>query len=212
MIEIAAGQQEGEQHQGSVEIGVFGVVNRFRHRHRERQHDADADRHIHVGVARPQGAQSGLEERLPRIGSGRQGNQRRQPVEEIALLRDHVADIAGPHRDRQHHDVHRGKGGDAETAQQKARLLGLHRFGADRLERIGLVAELCQAVDETGRVERALLPFQRHAAVGQVDTRQRHIRKRGKTALDLRHATGAIDALDRQIDMRQPRSEMPDIM
>ena len=133
-------------------------------------------------------------------------------MEEIALLRDHVADIAGPHRDRQHHDVHRGKGGDAETAQQVARLLGLVSLGADRLERIGLVAELGQPVDETGRVERALLPFQRHAAVGQVDARQCHVRKRGKPALDLRHAAGAIDALHRQIDMRQPRFKMPDVM
>ena len=103
----------------------------------------------------------------------------------------------------------------AATPRQRSRKLACSvsiGFGADRLERIGLVAELGQPVDETGRVERALLPFQRHAAVGQVDARQRHVRKRGKPALDLRHAAGATDALDRQIDMRQPGSEMPDIM
>ncbi len=91
LIEIAAGQQEGEQHQRSVEIGVLGVVDRLGHRHRERQHDADRDRHVHVGVARPQGAPCRPEERLPGIGRRGQGNQRRQPVEEITLLRDHVA-------------------------------------------------------------------------------------------------------------------------
>ena len=56
LIEIAAGQQEGEQHQRGVEIGMFGVVNRLRHRHRERQHDADRDRHIHVGACAPASA------------------------------------------------------------------------------------------------------------------------------------------------------------
>ena len=82
------------------------------------------------------------------------------------------------------------------------------RFRADRLERIGLVAELGEPVDEAGRVERALLPFQRHAAVGQIDARQRDVGDRRQSALDLGHAAGAADALDRKIDMRQPRTEV----
>ena len=191
---------------------MFGVVNGFDHRHRERQYNADADGNVHVGAACPQRAVGGSEKWLSRIGRRRQRNQGGQPVEEIALLRDHVGHISGPYGDRHHHHVHRGKGGDAEAAQQKTRLLRLQRFGANRLERIGLVTKLRQPVDKTRRVERALLPFQRHPTIGQINPRQRHVRKPGKAALDLGHAAGATNALDRQIDMRQSRTEVPDIV
>ena len=103
----------------------------------------------------------------------------------------------------------------AATPRQRNRKLACSvsiDFGADRLERIGLVTELGQPVDEARGIELALLPFQRHAAVGQVDARQRDVRKRRKPALDLRHAARAIDALDRKIDMRQSRTQILHVM
>jgi hypothetical protein len=133
-------------------------------------------------------------------------------VEEITLLGQHVADIAGPHRDRQHHHIHGREGRNGEAPQQEARLLGLLGLRAFGLERIGLVAELGEAIDEARRIERALLPFQRDAAVGQVHARQRHIGERRQTALDLGHAAGATNALDSEIDVLQSGAEIPDIM
>ena len=74
---------------------------------------------------RPQRA---LEERLARIGGGRQRDQRREPVEEVAGLLRHVGDVAGPYRDRQQHDVHGGEARDREALHQPARLAGLVGF------------------------------------------------------------------------------------
>ena len=124
-------------------------------------------------------------------------------MKEIALLGNHVADVAGPYRDRKHHHIHGGECRDTETAQQKARLLGFRGLGACGLEWIGLVSELGEPVDKARRVERALPPFQRHTAVGQVDARQRDVRNRREPPFDLRHASGATDALDGQIDVLQ---------
>ena len=118
LLERAPDQQEGEQHQGGIEIGVFGVIERLDNRHAERKQNADGDRHVHVEAARFDGADRRMEERPARIGGGRQRDQRREPVEEIALLRRDVGHVARPHRNRKQHDVHRGEGGDAEAAQQ----------------------------------------------------------------------------------------------
>ena len=81
-------------------------------------------------------------------------------------------------------------------------MFGFGGFRARGLERIGLVAELGEPIDEAGGIERALLPFQRDAAVGQIDARQRDVGDRREPALDLRHAAGTTDAFDGKIDMR----------
>ena len=201
LVEIAPHQQKCQQHDRRIEIGVLGVVDGFDHRHAQRKHHADTDRNIHIDVARAQRAKRRPEERLARIGRGRQRDQRGQPMEKVALFRNHVADIAGPHRNGKHHHVHGGECRDAETAQQKAGLLGFRGLRIGGFERIGLVSELGQPIDEADGIERALLPFQRHAAVGQIDARQRDVGYRRKAPLDLRHASGATDAFDGEIDM-----------
>ncbi len=86
LFEIAPDQEEGEQHDRRVEIGVLGMADGLDDRGRERQDDADADRHIHVDVAAAQRVEGGAEEGLAGIGRGRQRDQRRYPMEEIALL------------------------------------------------------------------------------------------------------------------------------
>ena len=92
LVEIAPYQQECQQHDRRIEIGMLGVVHGLDDRHAQRKNDADADRNIHIDVARAQRAKRRPEEGLARIGRGRQRDQRRQPVEEIALFGNHVAD------------------------------------------------------------------------------------------------------------------------
>ncbi|MBA7640636.1 hypothetical protein ES703_48307 [subsurface metagenome] len=188
------------------------MLHGFHHAHAEREDDAYRDRHVHVDAAGFQRAPGRLEERLAGIGRRGQHDQRRQPVEEITLFGQHVRDVARPHRDRQHHHVHGGKGRDAQTAQQEARLLGLDDLGAHRLERIGLVAELGEAIDQRSRIDRALAPFHREPAVGQVDTGARDGGHGGQPAFDLGHAAGAAHALDREVDMIDPCVQLLDIV
>ncbi len=212
LVEIAPHQQECQQHDRRIEIGVLGVVHGLDHGHTKCKRDADTDRNIHIDVARAQSLKRRPEERLAGICRGRQRDQRRQPMKEIALFGNHVADVAGPHRNRKHHHIHGGERRDPEASQQKPRLFGFSGFRARGFERVGLVSELGQPVDEADGVERALLPFQRHAAVGKVDACQRHVRYRRKPPLDLRHAPGATDAFNGKIDVLQARACVPYIM
>jgi hypothetical protein len=54
LVEIAADQQEEEQHHRAVEIGVGGEWLRgLDDGHAEREHDAERDRHVHVDGAGP---------------------------------------------------------------------------------------------------------------------------------------------------------------
>jgi len=89
---------------------------------------------------------------------------------------------------------------------------GFRGLCACSLEWIGLVSELGEPVDESYGIERALLPFQRHAAVGKIDAGERDVGYRRKPPLDLRHASGAVDAFDGQIDVREAGACIPDIM
>ena len=145
-------QQEGEQHQRRIEIGVFGVIERLDDRHAEREQHADRDRHVHVEAARPDGANRRVKERPARIGRRRQCDQRRQPMKEVALLRRDVGDIARPHRDREQHDVHRREGGDAEAAQQRLRLapLARRRICRNRTDRRGSPAAESRSMKPAG--------------------------------------------------------------
>ncbi len=72
LFEGAPDQQEGEQHQGRVEIGVLGMMPRLDDRHAERQKHAHRDRHVHVEPAGHDRADRRLEERTTRVGGGRQ--------------------------------------------------------------------------------------------------------------------------------------------
>lgn len=90
-------------------------------------------------------------------------------MEEIARRRVDIAAIAGPDRDREQHDVHRGEAGDAEPAHQTA----LFRDSPVLLtlgdEGIGLEAERAELVDDRLRSQQRLAPFDRDAFQGEID-------------------------------------------
>ena len=77
-------QQEEQQHDRGVEIGVLRVRCGLHQRHAERENDADRDRHVHVGAAHAQRLYRRAEEGPAGIGDGGQRDHRREPVEEIA--------------------------------------------------------------------------------------------------------------------------------
>ena len=135
MIERAPDQQEEQQHDRGIVVGVLGVMGGLHHRHGERQDDAERNRHIHIERAGPQTAPGAEEERPAGIGRRRQRDQRRGPMEEIARLRRDIGRITRPHRHRQQHDVHGGKAGNRKTAREAARLGGLFLFGCAKARR-----------------------------------------------------------------------------
>ena len=125
MIQHPADQQEEQQGDGRVEIGVLAAVDRFRKAHAGDQHNPQADRHVHVGAALPQRRQRRGEERPPGIGDRRHRDQRRDPVQQRQCRRpDRIerAALPGPDADRdQHHVACREPGDSHANASASAR-------------------------------------------------------------------------------------------
>ena len=117
-------------------------------------------------------------------------------MEQVARLLRHVGDVAGPHRDRQQHDVHRGKAGDGEALQQPFGLGAVVRFDAFRRERMGLIADAFDRLDDAGGVDLIVAPIDGEPALGEVDPRVDDARQFGQAVLDLADAAGAADAFD----------------
>ncbi len=143
-----------------------------------------------------------MEERLAGISDRGQGDERRQPVKEIARLRSHVGGVAGPHRDRQQHDVHGGKTRHREASQQPAGVkafLVLHALG---LERMGPVAEALDRADDLARLERVVAPIHGKPAIGEIEACVDDARQLREPALDPPDAAGAVDAFHRKVHVR----------
>ena len=200
-IERAAGQQEEEQHDGAVEIDVVRRDRRLVERHAKRQQHAERDRHVHVDAAALERAQRALEERLAGIGRGRQRDQRREPVEEVARGRRDVGGVARPYRHRQQHDVHCGEAGDGERADIALHLAGGVGFRRAHLVGPGRVAELVQPAEHGRGVDRPVLPVEADAPHGVIDAHAVEAGQVGEPLLDGGDAGGAVDAVDRQVEM-----------
>ena len=76
LVEVTARQQKCDQHDRADRNRRARHGCGLEHRHREREGDADADRHVHVDGAGAQRPEGRAEERLGRIGGGRQHDQR----------------------------------------------------------------------------------------------------------------------------------------
>ena len=121
-------------------------------------------------------------------------------MKEVARLRRDVGDVARPHRDRQQHDVHAGKAGDAEAERQAARFRGFFLLGAQRQEGVALIALRLERAQDLGRGERAFGPGHVQTAVGEVEPRLGDAGQMPHRAFDARDAGAAGDAFDREID------------
>ncbi len=75
VIKCAADQEEEEQGDGRVEIGVRATMDRLIEAQAISQRDADRDRHIHIGASAAQRAPCGAEEDAPGISKCWNGDQ-----------------------------------------------------------------------------------------------------------------------------------------
>ncbi len=199
VVEIPPDQQEEQQHNGGFEIGMMLVLDGLDDRQGDRQCHADHDRHIHVQPAGSQGVEGAAKERPPGVGNRRQGNQRRQPVEEIPGFRGDVGGIARPHGNGQQHDVHTGKAGNRQAAQQLFAGLVLTLLLACRIKRVGLVSETFQLGDDLVSPGLVFRPVDGEPLAGQVDACRPDARKPFQTSLDVSHAGSAGDAVDGKV-------------
>jgi hypothetical protein len=180
-----------------------GRVDRgFVERKAERERHADGNRDIHVDVMRAQRPEGALEEGLSRIGRRRQRDQSRQPVKQVAGLLRHVGDVAGPHRHRQQHHVHRGEAGDREAFHEPSGLRALIGVGAFRRERMRLITDRLDRRDDLRRVDLVVAPIDGEPALGEIDPRLDDAGQCVQAVLDFSDAARARNAFDRERHMR----------
>ena len=200
-VEVTADQQEEQKRGRAVEIDLLGTADRLEQAHRRRQKDGERDRHIHVESARPQSRERRAVEGPPREGDDRQRDQGRDPVEQ-GLRRDiHVAGLAPPHRDGQHHDVGGGETRDAETQKQAALVLAVD--GRRIAERMSRETGALEPVEHGLPIEHVLAPAHRHALRGEVGAREHDAGGLRQRALDRRNAAAAAHAGDRECEFRE---------
>ena len=138
----------------------------------------------------------------PGIGDGRHGDQRGDPVQQVARGGAHVvqqaADLAGPDADRQQHHVDRGEAGDREGSDQGA--IGAVARGGERrrVEWHQAVAETFDRIDQRCGAFGGAAPCQAQAARGHVDAAGQHVGFAREDRLDQPDAGAALQAVDRQ--------------
>jgi len=202
-VEIAAAQQEEHQHDGGIKIRVGGVTGGFVERQRQSKRNADGDRHVHVQRAIAHGAPSALIERLAGVSRGRQHDQRREPVKQIARHERHIRRVARPNGHRQQHHVHRGEARNGEAPQQPLFLpliVGIGTFGRKRM---GVIADGLKLGDDVGGSDLAVVPIDRKAPLRKIEPGVNHTGQLGEPALDLADAAGAADAIDGERHVRR---------
>ena len=202
VIEIAAGEQEEQQRDRGVEIGVLGMIDGLEQAHGGGKDNAHRDRHIHVDAAQAERVGGGLEERPACVGDGGKGYHRRKPVEEIAR----GIGSAGPYRDRQQHHIGGGETGDGEGAQQHALfVIVLGHPGLARVEGPRAIAQFQQVVDQRLRLKAAVLPGDRYPPASEVDTNAGNARNRHQAGFDLRNGVRRSDLRRHKFDAFQAR-------
>ena len=158
-----------------------------------------------LSCARAQRAQGALEERLARIGGGRQRDQRRQPMEEVARLRRDVGQLPD-HTDTDSSMMFiAAKPATARHLRQPARVARFLGLGAFRLERMRAIADVLQRRDHVAGRELVLAPVDREPPVGEVEPRVDDAGQLLQAAFDLADAGRAVDALDREVHVRACR-------
>ena len=216
-VEKAPDQQEEQQGDRRIEIGMRPAADRFPQADSGRQRHRERNRHVHVGPAGAQGLQRRAEEGPPGPSQCRQGDQRREPVEQTAGLGRHAFGVARPDRQRQQHDIGRGETGDCHAADH----LPFFRGGPDRQafwhEDRGVIAGSAQRGDEAfagtlafGRVrsqcaDLRVAPADAHPPLGQVRTGPIDSGQRREGPFDLRDAGAAMHAVHMQADLADRR-------
>ena len=142
----------------------------------------------------------------------RQGNERGKPMEEVAGFLGDVRGVAGPHRNRQQHDVHGRETRDGQTFQQPLRTAGLLLLDEAGLERMSAVAEPAEFLHDRRRPDRAIAPFDRQPVIGIVQSRVHDAVETLQSILDLIDACGAVDAFDGQAALDTAVSFAPEVV
>ena len=203
-VEVAPDQQEEQQHDRAVEIGVLAAARGLEQAHRQASTSPTVIGTSMLVRPRRSACQAEREERPAGIDDRRQRDQRREPVQQRTRRLAHALGVAGPDRDRQQHHVAGGEARDRHGAQQLplGRVLAggeLRRVVGNRAE-----AEVRKGPQQATGQLLGPAPGHREPPRGQVDARALDRRVGREGALDAAHAAAAMHAVDHQMQPMQP--------
>ena len=207
VVQHPAQQQEEAQRHGGVEIGVGAALGDLEQADAGREDQGEADRHVHVDVAVAQHAQRRAEEGHAGERGGRQRDQRRNPVQQVAG----GVGRPGPDRDREQHHVHHRKARDGEAGEQVAPLaVTLGVVHGPRVEGAGGVADPREGGDHVLGLRRGGVVGGRDATQAEVDAGRAQAGGAGQRVFDALDAGGAVDAGDEEVEPPQPLARVGD--
>ena len=211
VVEIPAYEQEEDEADRRVEIGVTPALPRLGKADGQREDKADGDRHIHIRLAAPQRAPGRGEEGLARIDRAGRGDQRAEPVHRRARAVPHLLSEQGrPGRHREHHHIADAKARDPKRQSQLAALGVDTVFRFERVEGRALIAKSIKGADDGGGIGLPCPPVDDQPSRGQVQPRGDDALQFAHMALDLGEAAGAPGAGDQKLHARPAVRFRPD--
>ena len=202
-VEIAADQQEEQQHDSRIEVDVRTAARGLEQAHAARQQNADRDRHVHVGAPVAQRASAESKNGRPAY---RIAGSAISAENQCSRSR-----VAGPMSWKWPAQTETDSSmmlpaANPATAMARSRALG-RGLGAHELRRVvgdHAIAERAhrpnQAVGDRGAAQ----PVDHQAPGGQVDARMLDRGIGQERLLDPAHAAAAVHALDHQVQHRRP--------
>ena len=130
-------------------------------------------------------------------------------MQKITRFLVHAADIAGPYRDRQQHDVHRCKARHPKAAQQLLRFPCFCVLGDVPAKGMGRVAKIFQALDNGSRIRLIATPFDGQATVRIVHPSFCDAWCSAERTLDITNALSTGHPLNNEIQARYSIWEYP---
>ena len=186
-VQHPPGEQEEQQHYRAVKIGMGATGCGFIYAEAGCQQYADRDRYIHIGPTMAQRHRRRSKKWTPGISDHRNGDQSREPVEQIA---GH-ASRAGPDADREQHDIHHPETGHRERADQ---LVGATLSFGQRIvgENLGLETQCINLALELVVIQFRQMRY-RHLFGRKIYPRRKNAGRTVQAIFNFRDTTGAAN-------------------
>jgi hypothetical protein len=197
-LQEAAGEQEEHEHGHRVEIHLLAADQGAVHAGGEGGAHAQGHRHVHAGTLELEIAPGALEERQGGIEHHRRGQQHAGEAHERLDVARHGVFVGQVGGHGVHHDLHHAQAGDGQAADGGVALLAEQLLLAAGVERVGVVADVGDALQDVGQMDAAVVPAHPGPPGGEIDVRRQHPGQLVQVTLVQPDAGGADDALQDQ--------------
>ena len=197
-LKIASPEQKEHEHRDRVEVDRAGVEEGVPGTGGEGDQKPQRGRDVHADAAVREGAQGPRDQRRRRIEDHRHGKNETGDAQEFLDVRLHLAVDGKVGRRRVHHHLHHRKAGDEQAPQGHAALARPQRRGADGAHWPCAIAGAGDRRRDVRQGRARGIPANPRPMRCQTDVDGGHTGNVAHLHFDQLHATGAVDALDRE--------------